>query len=267
MNVVNNSSFQSTAAPASKAVKNSPISADQLTAEINKGDPDKVKAFYAEQDKLSQILNQLKSSKTTLSQQNKAAAQQKIARLKAEIQALHMMGGLNPKATAREAARLAKELADAVKEYAAASGDSSGGSAAPDAATAGGASPAPAAVSSANNAAAVTATAPNANTQNAASDPANPAAAQAVASNQTSSYRTTATAANNQNSADQDKTFADEARRLKDELKSIIQMAKHKLEQKTHSGFNPDIQRAEKALADTNDSLNKFAAPSVNIRT
>jgi hypothetical protein len=73
---------------------------------------------------LQNVLTALKSSKTDLAAQRKAAAAQKVAQIKQAIQALKLSSIVDPKMVARVAARLAKELATAVKEYASVGGAS-----------------------------------------------------------------------------------------------------------------------------------------------
>lgn len=68
-------------------------------------------------------LNNLKTAVQSQKQQRKAAAKAKVDRLKAELDNLRLMSGGDPKAVARRAAQIARELAAAAKEYA-----SSGGS-------------------------------------------------------------------------------------------------------------------------------------------
>lgn len=67
-------------------------------------------------------LNAIKQSNAARKQQRKAEAKAKLERLKKELDALKLMGGGDPKAVARRAAQIARELATTAKEYAAASG-------------------------------------------------------------------------------------------------------------------------------------------------
>lgn len=87
-------------------------------------------------EKAQQAADTLKQAVTNGSRERKAAAQQKIDRLKQELLNLKMMGG-DPKAIARQAARIAQELGAAAKEYSAAGGGGGGGAdaAAPQEAT------------------------------------------------------------------------------------------------------------------------------------
>lgn len=69
---------------------------------------------------------QLRASTQDTSQLKKAAAAEKVKRIKAQIEMLMKMAGVgDPKAIAREIAQLAKELAAAAQEYASAGGGGS----------------------------------------------------------------------------------------------------------------------------------------------
>jgi len=90
-----------------------------------------------------EALNKLKQVTDSQKDERKAAAREKIERLKKELQTLRMMAGSgDPKAIARQAKRIAAELASAAKEYASAGGGagataggaSDGAAAGPDAA-------------------------------------------------------------------------------------------------------------------------------------
>ncbi|MGE5515359.1 MAG: hypothetical protein ACM31D_06005 [Bacteroidota bacterium] len=68
-----------------------------------------------------QALNTLKQANSSQAQQRKANAKAKVDRLKKELENLRLMGG-DPKAIARRAAQISRELASAAKEYAASKG-------------------------------------------------------------------------------------------------------------------------------------------------
>lgn len=80
-----------------------------------------------------EALNTLKQANASQKQQRKGAAKAKVDRLKKELENLRLWGG-DPKAVARRAAQISRELASAAKEYA-----SSGGRAGLGLADAGGA--------------------------------------------------------------------------------------------------------------------------------
>lgn len=82
-----------------------------------------------------QALNTLKQANSSQAQQRKANAKAKVDRLKKELENLRLMGG-DPKAIARRAAQISRELAAAAKEYAASKGQA--GLGLPEGAEAGG---------------------------------------------------------------------------------------------------------------------------------
>ena len=85
---------------------------------LEKSDPDKAAALRKEQALVKQILQQIESSRTDVDRQRKAAARERVERLKAEIAFLRLLVNINPAAAARQAARLARELSSAAGEYA-----------------------------------------------------------------------------------------------------------------------------------------------------
>jgi len=89
---------------------------------LAKSDPDKAAALRQEQRQAQELLQRLKSSKKDINEQRKAAAREKVERLKAQIQVLLMMSSGDPEAVARQAAHLARELSAAAKQYASAGG-------------------------------------------------------------------------------------------------------------------------------------------------
>lgn len=81
-------------------------------------DDEQAKAREARDAKARDALDAIKRAKVNLRGQRKAAAAQKVERLKKELQALRMFSaGGDPKAIARQVARIARELAGAVREY------------------------------------------------------------------------------------------------------------------------------------------------------
>lgn len=74
----------------------------------------------------SRAIAQLNTNSQDMAQSKKAAAAQKLERIKEQIKMLMRMGGIgDPKANARQIAQLAKELAAAAQEYASAGGGGS----------------------------------------------------------------------------------------------------------------------------------------------
>ncbi|MDP2206492.1 MAG: hypothetical protein Q8K65_09325 [Alphaproteobacteria bacterium] len=91
---------------------------DRLAAE----DPAKAKAVQERMDSMADTLRKMQQLRQDQAAARKEAARQKIARIKAQIQAMKMMAGADPKANARQLARLARELAGAVREFRGAGG-------------------------------------------------------------------------------------------------------------------------------------------------
>jgi len=79
-------------------------------------DPEKADELKKQLDDDDQTIAQLRSGKSNAARSRKAAAAQKIARIKEEIKILMRMGG-DPKMVAKKIAQLAKDLATAVREY------------------------------------------------------------------------------------------------------------------------------------------------------
>jgi len=91
---------------------------------IRGADPESASTLEKRLNDSRQVIAQLNNSKTNAVQSKKAAAAEKVKRIKAEIQMLKTMGG-DPKLVARHIARLARELKAAAREYASA-GSTSG---------------------------------------------------------------------------------------------------------------------------------------------
>ncbi len=68
------------------------------------------------------ILQQMDSSKSDVNEQRKAAAAEKVQRIKQKLATLRLIASINPEAAAKQAAQLSRELAQAVREYSASSG-------------------------------------------------------------------------------------------------------------------------------------------------
>lgn len=79
-----------------------------------------------EQQETQDLIQRLEANKKTLSEQQKEAARRKVEQIKAKLEALRFLAASNPEAAAKEAARLARELAAASKQYANASGGGGG---------------------------------------------------------------------------------------------------------------------------------------------
>lgn len=79
----------------------------------------KDKAALEQNQRELEALDNLTRTTAEMKRQRKGEAAEKVKRLKKELQQLRMMGG-DPKVVARQAARIARELSSAVKEYGAA---------------------------------------------------------------------------------------------------------------------------------------------------
>lgn len=209
---------------------------------LSKSDPAKAQAWRDEQAQTSQLLKQLASSKTQASAERKEAARQKIQQLKAQIQALRMMAQGDPKTVARQAARLARELASAVREY---SGGGSGSDMSAAAATG-------AATGAATNVAPVDNAAADADT---AEDTAPESVTGAV------STGGGARLSFNQDDA----AFAGEARGLMGNLKNILKQARDKMARQNEGTHTRDTQEAESALQEAQRGLNAIMAGALSI--
>jgi len=88
------------------------------------------------QNKETQLQLETLKRQSDPAEARKARAREKIEQIKKQLEALRMLANIDPEAAARQAARLSRELASAVREYASAGGDTgalSGTSAAPSA--------------------------------------------------------------------------------------------------------------------------------------
>lgn len=212
---------------AARATQKSPD--DPLIAVLAKSDPAKAQAWRDEQAQTKQLLNQLAASKTEASAQRKEAARQKIQQLKAQMQALRMMANGDPKTVARQAARLARELASASREYANSGGTGDAGAA---------------------SSVTASTSAPVETAEGAEAETPTPVVGAPVM-----------TASFNQDDA----AFAGEARGLMNNLKNILKHARHKMAREDGDYHTRDTQEAEIALRDTEKSLNGIMAGALNV--
>lgn len=106
------------------------------TSALPQADEETLKRLKEMREQANSISKTLEQSKTDVAESRKQAAKEKLDMIQKALRMLRQFGG-DPKAMAREGARLARELAAAVKEYAAAGGkDAGGASPAPSAASA-----------------------------------------------------------------------------------------------------------------------------------
>jgi hypothetical protein len=83
---------------------------------LKDSDPEKAKVLGELLDARDTVRRQFETMPKP-SEQRKARAREKIEEIKQKLQALRMLANINPKAAARQAAQLAKELSSAVKQY------------------------------------------------------------------------------------------------------------------------------------------------------
>ncbi|WP_428481248.1 hypothetical protein [Pyruvatibacter mobilis] len=232
----------------------------------------------------------------------KARAKQKIEEIKKQLEALRVLAAVNPEAAARQAARLSRELATAVKEYASAGGDTSSltGTAAPSIDDAGAPAPADAqATGTATETDAETTTATDAATDVSAATPDTAAADQTTGNDtpeapgteqQGEATRTSgetsdetpgtedthpdraraeayqSLAAEQQKSLDAAKSedeFVNTIRQLKAELESLIKRGQDAQEDEAGAPRNgEENRRALRALEDVDQALLAISSPT-----
>ncbi|WP_431854659.1 hypothetical protein [Azospirillum sp.] len=203
-----------------------------------------------------QAAKTLEASKVDTKAQRKQAAKQRLDMINEALRTLKMFGG-DPKTAAREAARLARELAKAVREYTAAGG--SGASAAPAAPPAGGASAVAGKVDGAGTEAGSTAKAEGDVGESAdaaaAEAASNPGLAEAKAAEAQAAEAATGKAADAKADGDKEAPgsdgFAQQARVLAKKLKSFLSTQAERL--RSESGR--DARLVEKDVKDALDTL------------
>ena len=234
---------------------------------IEKSDPEKAEELRKEQAQVRELIEQLRSSQKDVNERRKEAARQKVERLKAEIAALRMMASSDPEAVARQAARLARELSAAAKEYAAAGGSANSittavsiGPAAPTAAE-----PTQDSTQTSTSIPTDTETGTVADTQS--EKPAHQDAST------TDDDRTAFREKINEQIADaqkqfasttEDETFIRTVRHLMNELKAIIKNAQLKIQLESGTSSDRNVEDAEKALRDTQVSLNAISTGTLS---
>lgn len=95
---------------------------DVLLTRIGSDNPERQRALEERLSALETAHQSMQQAQKDMGAARKEAARQKIAQIKAKIQALQMMIGDNDDSRARKVAQLARELAQAVRAYKAAGG-------------------------------------------------------------------------------------------------------------------------------------------------
>jgi len=233
-----------------------------LVTLLAKSGPNKAAALRQEQRQAQELLQRLKSSKKDINEQRKAAAREKVERLKAQIQVLLMMSSGDPEAVARQAAHLARELSAAAKQYASAGG-SVGlvGDVLSNLPTTGAvtATPAPSAepVHSGAETKAISVTGTNgrdADAQTLSSRDEQKDAFLKIGSDLKSK-------AAEQNAAhEEDQTFIQTVRNLVNALRTIIKKAEQEIRHQGGTSSDRDMTQVEKTLRDTEQALQDISA-------
>lgn len=231
---------------------------------LAKSDPEKAKQAEERMNALQDTLRQMQQMRQDQDAARKEAARQKLARIKAQIQALKLSASGDPKANARQLARLARELQQAARDYSGAGGMDAGGGLG-------------AAVPSGNDTAKAS-SAEAAPAADAAPDTARAAAA--VEETETSAQENQgdgAVAAREEDSegtdssprgtSEEDRAFAEEARRLQRQIKQMLQEQKNRLAEEGKGGM-ADVQAAEAALREAGRQIQGIEnpLPSIDIK-
>ena len=235
---------------------------------LAKSDPDKAAALRQEQRQAQELLQRLKSSKKDINEQRKAAAREKVERLKAQIQVLLMMSSGDPEAVARQAAHLARELSAAAKQYASAGGsaglvgDVTGNLLTTGAATATPTPAEPVLGGAGTNTISVTGTnGRDADAQTLSSRDEQKAVFLKIGSDLNSKTA-------EQNAArEEDQKFIQTVRNLVSALHAIINKAEQEIRREDGTSSDRDVTHVDKALRDTEQALQNISAVAFSAPT
>ena len=240
---------------------------------LEKIDPEKAKQLRESQSDLAGIVDSLKSVRDAFEDQGKELARQKIEFIKAKMEALKLLAKVNPEAVAREAAKLAEELEDAVKTYVDAGGNrhAGGGGGFPMAAAAASAPLAATGDGQSDNAAGeeeapVAAEAETAAGPALGSIPAGQSEAVAAATSVADHLRALAVGNGETERPgtaevrEADQAFIERAKELLKDLEKIVEKAKARLAWETDPEADREVKQAEEALRDTRQALNGLSA-------
>jgi hypothetical protein len=267
--------------------RSSSVSVDPAAAQQNKPDPQSALTAYLKKwadakqaiEKLNQIPQDIKQSR-------KAAAVEMIQRIKEQIRILMMLGAGNPKATAQQVALLARQLAAATREYAAASGGDTQANAASsannlsaqnDAAASSSGEQSTAASAAPATTDAVASTTPDASAASAAVaassiTAASPAEAQSPSQHVGEQIRSkVAEYAQNASESNSDQEFIKEVKKLVAQLKALakqnqVHSPKHpeKSTDREMESINEALKEVERSLASI-DSANSTVTVSIDV--
>lgn len=219
---------------------------ESLLQFLEKNDPENAAIHRQKYLQAQSVIKRLETSKTQRVKQRRDAAREKIKRLEAKIQALLLMGSLNPKTIARKIARLARELSSAASEYASAGGNTH---------------------SATTSSAAMAVTAQSAQDMTSIQpgaglpyqDENHRIALYKMVDEHAETIQKRA-AAQHEND-----DFKQLVRRLMWQLKSIIKKEKLTRSREDKQHFDQDLEQAHKAMQDTQKSLDAISATSVSV--
>lgn len=269
---------------------------DAALESIALNDPARADALKKQLDEARQAVAQIGNAKQDVNQSRKAAAAERVKQIKAQIQALRMMGG-DPKSIARQVAQLAREMSAAASEYASAGGGAQQASqpmADGATATAGGNVETAEAAESGSVATTVKTEVSSATNREQAepgrkTDQSEDATVSAALSgvtlaegsrqyqeNQKQQFKdavqnSIAELQQKSSAAAADKAFAQEVRALAEQLKALAKQQEQRLRQARDQSASGDLSQANQALAEAESSASKISvsviavSPSINI--
>lgn len=259
----NTSSLSSRTAQAGQKTSARSQILDQLAA----ADPDKAAKTQEKLGQMQQALEQMQQMRQDMNAARKEAAKQKVARIKAQIQALKMMGG-DPESNARKLARLARELSSAVRDYKAAGGTD--GASGVSAAT--GAAPADKSAAATDTTAAQTTvvdqTAENAPAQTASTSATAKDGQTDTSSDQDDDDDQEDGASTSKAASSEDDDFAKEVRKLRRQIEAMLEREKLRMALTEGKPGNRDTRSAEAALREVERQTVAIEnpMPSINIQ-
>jgi len=270
---------------------NSPArQATSLLSRLQKTDPEKAEEISKKLTEARNASAQLNAAEVDQSAERKAAAMEKIQRIKEQLKALRMLGAGDPKAMARQAARLSRELAAAVKEYAAANGGKAPAGIPTAAPAASGspqttdAAPTEAAGGETVSQPATSPEAPSAETVRtgetdedavaAEVEPETPEEIRAEEQEQREEQRLSPAPSDNSGKtttgislSDPHATFKELVRSVEGEIKKILESAKSQLRMQEDRNLRRDIDDIEKSLGEVEQGLTTLPGPVLALAT
>ncbi|SDD71420.1 hypothetical protein [Rhodospira trueperi] len=239
-----------------------------LVAVVKASDPAQADTLEDDLALSKEAVARLETAEKEMREARKNAAREKVARLKAQLQALRMLAVSDPEAAAREAARLARELAAAVRAYVSAGGDAS------EAANATGATTSTNAAASSGGDDPSASASESTTTDAAAPSDDDAAAAERVSvpGTQTEDMIKTTIAKMNAEAAERkaDTDFANDARLVLNALKAIIENAQRRKDEGTGRAALLEVEQALGQLqgtltGQTTDTDPTLAVPSISL--